>query len=97
MLAAVDLEGLGDDFLHGHARVEAGDGVLEDELGFAAEGFDVARGVDGVAEPDDLAARRRARSWRAARARVDLPEPDSPTTPTRLAGLDVEVDAVDGA
>ena len=52
----VHSERFGDDFLDGHSRVETRDGVLEDELRFATEGFDVVLGVDGVPEPDDLAA-----------------------------------------
>ena len=36
-------------------------------------------------------------SWAIANSSVDLPQPDSPTTPTNSPRATVEVDAVDGA
>ncbi len=37
-----------------------------------------------------------SRSFSAVRATVDLPQPLSPTSPTRLTLVDVEIDAIDG-
>jgi hypothetical protein len=56
-IAAMHAQRLRDDFVNRHARVETRDGILEHELGFATEGFEVGgMRVDGAAEPDHLAA-----------------------------------------
>ncbi len=95
-VASVDAKRFGDDFQHGHARVETRDGVLEDELRLAAERADVAVGIDGLPSHTTWPPDART-SWSAARASVDLPEPDSPTTPTASPGWMSRSDAVDSA
>ena len=49
-----------------------------------------------AAEHGDRARPSTGTSFKIARASVDLPLPDSPTTPSVSPGASVEIDAVDG-
>jgi hypothetical protein len=81
---AVDAQRLGDDVADGHARVERGERVLEDDLDVAARRAARQRGGVRCGRPSKRtspavgamqAQRRRCR-------RCDLPQPDSPTRPS---------------
>jgi hypothetical protein len=73
--------GLAHDLLDRHARRQRGERVLEHHLHQPAHG-PVGRGLRAPALPATSAAPWCGSRPSAASARVDLPEPDSPTTPS---------------
>ena len=79
------------------ARIERGERILEDDLHAPAHRAQLRlpETRDVLAVEGDAAAGR-PYSLTIARPSVDLPHPDSPDQPERLAPLDREVDAVDG-
>ena len=96
--SAVHDRRLADDVDDAHARIERGERILEDHLRSRAA---LARAALGVERRD---VRARARSARprvggsmptTMRPSVDLPQPDSPTSPTTSPCRDREIDAVD--
>ena len=74
---------LADDVARGHARVERGERVLEDDLHLPAEpaAFGLAQGDVGAADRM-LPTSVRPGAARRGLAVVDLPQPDSPTRPS---------------
>jgi hypothetical protein len=76
-------ERLGDDVADRHARVQRGEGILEDHLevlALLAQRLSVQPGeVDTL---EEHLTRRRRGSRVSTRASVDFPHPDSPTRPT---------------
>ena len=84
---------LADDLADPVARVERRVGVLEDHLHLAAQRLHLAalqarRSPGPRTGPSPRWARR---SWRIARHRVDLPQPDSPTRPSVSPSLTVRL------
>ena len=84
----------------GEARVEAVAGILEHHLD-ARAGWRCRRrrcaGIAPMSAPSSRMLPAVGSSSRAIRrTRVDLPQPDSPTRPTRLAAADREAHLVDG-
>ena len=84
---AVDFDRLADDVADGHARVQAADRVLEDDLHLPAEAAQLFAVVGEevlalVAHLPAVAGIRR----RIVRPTVVLPQPDSPTRPSVLPG-----------
>ena len=96
-LGLVDPERRADDRADRLARVERRVRVLEDHLHLAPVGAHLARGELGdVRRPRTSPCPAvESSSLMTSRAVVDLPHPDSPTSPTRLAGIDVERDLLD--
>ena len=91
--------GSADDLADGHARVERGVGVLEDDLHAPAQRRSRVAGESGRCR----CPRRRTRPpvgsirRRTERPSVDLPQPDSPTRPASRRARSSKRDAVDGA
>ena len=76
----MDDQRLGDEIADAHARVERGEGVLENHLHVAAHGlaFVAAEARQIAPADDDVAAVGHQPA--SALAVVDLPQPDSPTS-----------------
>ena len=95
---AVHADRLGDDLAHRHARIEGGIGVLEDDLHLLAHGdhlLAVERRQIHALEAD-LAAGRLVEAQHQAAER-GFPAPQLADETQRLAALDADGDAVDGA
>src|SRR5262249_19801114 len=94
---AVDGERLVEDLAHGHARIERRVGILEDDLRALAERAQRAGGGPGdVGAVDDHAARARLVQTQDGAADRRLAAARLADEAQRLAGGDVERDAVDG-
>ena len=74
---------LGDDFRHAHRRIEAGERILEHDLHACAHVTQFfALGRSWMARPNHtISPLVTGPSRNIARVSVDLPQPDSPTTP----------------
>ena len=77
-------ESFADDVADRHARIQRSDGVLEDDLDAPAETLQVGTTLaEDVLAVDAAPGRAVAGSRRmSVRPRVDLPQPDSPTSPS---------------
>ena len=83
---------------HRHARIQARERILKHDLQVAASGAQrrrLARQQDRRRATAPIPCSRES-SRRMARASVDLPDPDSPTKPERLAGTEIETHIADG-
>ena len=80
---AVDGQRLGDGLAHGHARIERGERVLEDDLDVAPHAPHLRAAQCGQLDAVELDRPDVGlTSWRMARPVVDFPQPDSPTRPS---------------
>ena len=93
----VDGQRLADDRADRHARIERGVRILEDDLHVAAERAQRARPSAVTSAPlNQTSPELGSISRRMQRPVVDLPQPDSPTSPSVSPARDVEAHAVDG-
>ena len=87
---------LGQDAADGEARIECVERILEDELRGSAERLEL-RALQGrkIVAVDRDAAGGRYPSFRSRRPVVVLPQPDSPSRPTKSLLVEREVDHID--